>query len=81
MSGGPLGSAGYLTERSHSTGSTHPSLVFPKKSSLLSRPATQTMRGFLATDLVIRNHDQVTRTTPELAPALLTTSPHPREDV
>ncbi|GFU01126.1 uncharacterized protein TNCV_2834931 [Trichonephila clavipes] len=38
-------------------------------------------RGLLATDHVILNHDQVTRTTPELAPPLLTTTPHQREDV
>ncbi|GFS78045.1 uncharacterized protein TNCV_4548391 [Trichonephila clavipes] len=38
-------------------------------------------RGLLATDHVILNHGQVTWTTPELAPALLTTPPHQREDV
>ncbi|GFU39570.1 uncharacterized protein TNCV_386601 [Trichonephila clavipes] len=38
-------------------------------------------RGLLATDLVILNHGQVTRTTPELAPPLLTTTPQQREDV
>ncbi|GFX04356.1 uncharacterized protein TNCV_3975041 [Trichonephila clavipes] len=38
-------------------------------------------RGLLATDLVILNHGQVTWTTPELAPPLLTTTPHQREDV
>ncbi|GFX93859.1 uncharacterized protein TNCV_3412221 [Trichonephila clavipes] len=35
----------------------------------------------LATDHVILNHGQVTWTTLELAPALLTTTPHQREDV
>ncbi|GFV14244.1 uncharacterized protein TNCV_1163671 [Trichonephila clavipes] len=40
-----------------------------------------TTRGLLATDHVILNHGQVTWTTPELAPPLLTTSPHQREDV
>ncbi|GFS70371.1 integrase catalytic domain-containing protein [Trichonephila clavipes] len=35
----------------------------------------------LATDHVILNHGQVTWTTPELAPPLLTSSPHQREDV
>ncbi|GFT58966.1 uncharacterized protein TNCV_185821 [Trichonephila clavipes] len=35
----------------------------------------------LATDHVILNHDQVTWTTPELVPPLLTTTPHQREDV
>ncbi|GFW49231.1 uncharacterized protein TNCV_3057411 [Trichonephila clavipes] len=34
-----------------------------------------------ATDHVILNHGQVTWTTPELAPPLLTTAPHHREDV
>ncbi|GFV84933.1 retrovirus-related Pol polyprotein from transposon 412 [Trichonephila clavipes] len=38
-------------------------------------------RGLLATDHVILNHGQVTWTTPELAPPLLTTTPHLREDV
>ncbi|GFV70970.1 uncharacterized protein TNCV_2355141 [Trichonephila clavipes] len=38
-------------------------------------------RGLLATDHVILNHSQVSWTTPELAPPLLTTTPHQREDV
>ncbi|GFX51550.1 uncharacterized protein TNCV_5012541 [Trichonephila clavipes] len=38
-------------------------------------------RGLLATDHVILNHGQVTWTTPELAPPLLTTTAHQREDV
>ncbi|GFV75619.1 transposable element Tcb2 transposase [Trichonephila clavipes] len=38
-------------------------------------------RGLLATDHVILNHGQVTWTTPELAPPLLTTPPYQREDV
>ncbi|GFW98460.1 uncharacterized protein TNCV_3790911 [Trichonephila clavipes] len=38
-------------------------------------------RGLLGTDHVILNHGQVTWTTPELAPPLLTTTPHQREDV
>ncbi|GFU75160.1 uncharacterized protein TNCV_2056031 [Trichonephila clavipes] len=42
---------------------------------------TQGTRGLLATDNVILNHGQVTWTTPELAPPLLTTTPHQREDV
>ncbi|GFX15752.1 uncharacterized protein TNCV_2132381 [Trichonephila clavipes] len=45
---------------------------------LLSGPAT---RRLLATDHVILNHGHVTWTTPELAPPLLTTTPHQREDV
>ncbi|GFT24213.1 uncharacterized protein TNCV_2064421 [Trichonephila clavipes] len=40
-----------------------------------------TTRGLWATDHVILNHGQVTWTTPELAPPLLTTTPHQREDV
>ncbi|GFV06391.1 uncharacterized protein TNCV_2947141 [Trichonephila clavipes] len=40
-----------------------------------------TTRGLLATDHVILNHGQVTWMTPELAPPLLTTTPHQREDV
>ncbi|GFX11044.1 uncharacterized protein TNCV_513041 [Trichonephila clavipes] len=38
-------------------------------------------RGLLVADHVILNHGQVTWTTPELAPPLLTTTPHQREDV
>ncbi|GFX32476.1 uncharacterized protein TNCV_2173941 [Trichonephila clavipes] len=38
-------------------------------------------RGLLAMELIILNHDQVTWTTPEMAPPLLTTAPHQREDV
>ncbi|GFV91277.1 uncharacterized protein TNCV_897961 [Trichonephila clavipes] len=38
-------------------------------------------RGLLATDHVILNHGQVTWTTPELAPPLLTTTPHQGVDV
>ncbi|GFV51527.1 uncharacterized protein TNCV_2908301 [Trichonephila clavipes] len=38
-------------------------------------------RGLLVTDHVISNHGQVTWTTPELAPPLLTSTPHQREDV
>ncbi|GFY20722.1 uncharacterized protein TNCV_1119561 [Trichonephila clavipes] len=41
----------------------------------------QTTRGLLAIDHVILNHGQVMWTTPELAPLLLTTTPHQREDV
>ncbi|GFU60952.1 uncharacterized protein TNCV_3372691 [Trichonephila clavipes] len=49
-----------------------------KKIDLYNLAAT---RGLLATDHVILNHGQVTWTTPELAPPLLTTTPHQREDV
>ncbi|GFY16386.1 uncharacterized protein TNCV_2350291 [Trichonephila clavipes] len=38
-------------------------------------------RRLLATDHVILNHGQVTWTTPELKPPLLTITPHQREDV
>ncbi|GFW53617.1 uncharacterized protein TNCV_4815211 [Trichonephila clavipes] len=38
-------------------------------------------RGLLATDHVILNHGQVTWMAPELAPPLLTATPHQREDV
>ncbi|GFU61218.1 uncharacterized protein TNCV_1071631 [Trichonephila clavipes] len=41
----------------------------------------QTTRGLLATDHIILNHGQETWMTPELAPPLLTTTPHQREDV
>ncbi|GFV07208.1 uncharacterized protein TNCV_1165421 [Trichonephila clavipes] len=43
--------------------------------------AGESTRGLLATDHVILNHGQVTWTTPELAPPLLTTTPHQRDDV
>ncbi|GFY10342.1 uncharacterized protein TNCV_2630191 [Trichonephila clavipes] len=38
-------------------------------------------QGLLATDHVISSHGQVTWTTPELAPPLITTTPHQWEDV
>ncbi|GFT77021.1 hypothetical protein TNCV_1099171 [Trichonephila clavipes] len=44
----------------------------------LSKAAT---RRLLATDIVILNHSQVTRTTPELAPPLLTSTPYQGEEV
>ncbi|GFS89015.1 integrase catalytic domain-containing protein [Trichonephila clavipes] len=44
-------------------------------------PGTDATRGLLATDHVILKHGQVTWTTPELAPPLLTITPHQREDV
>ncbi|GFT43402.1 uncharacterized protein TNCV_4775301 [Trichonephila clavipes] len=43
--------------------------------------AASTTRGLMATDHVILNHGQVTWTTPELSPPLLTTTPHQWEDV
>ncbi|GFU26141.1 uncharacterized protein TNCV_5105881 [Trichonephila clavipes] len=39
------------------------------------------VRGLLATDHIILNHGQVMWTTPELAPPLLATTPHQRENV
>ncbi|GFT09187.1 uncharacterized protein TNCV_4106161 [Trichonephila clavipes] len=44
-------------------------------------PSLVRIEGLLATDHVILNHGQVTWTTPELKPPLLTTTPHPQEDV
>ncbi|GFV82022.1 uncharacterized protein TNCV_3152201 [Trichonephila clavipes] len=41
----------------------------------------QLYKGLLATDHVILNHGLVRWTTPELAPPLLTTTPHQLEDV
>ncbi|GFT28053.1 uncharacterized protein TNCV_644431 [Trichonephila clavipes] len=46
-----------------------------------SMKSSKATRGLLATDHVILNHGQVTWTTPELAPPLLTTTPHQWEDV
>ncbi|GFU25456.1 uncharacterized protein TNCV_3532171 [Trichonephila clavipes] len=43
--------------------------------------AKKATRGLLATDHVILNHGQLKWTTPDLAPPLLTTTPHQREDV
>ncbi|GFU51308.1 uncharacterized protein TNCV_2535641 [Trichonephila clavipes] len=47
----------------------------------LSLSAVPATRGLLVTDHVILNHGQETWTTPELAPPLLITTPHQREDV
>ncbi|GFX35842.1 uncharacterized protein TNCV_746351 [Trichonephila clavipes] len=44
-------------------------------------PNTWSTRGLLETEHVILNHGQVTWTTPELAPPLLTTTPNQWEDV
>ncbi|GFW97806.1 uncharacterized protein TNCV_1425691 [Trichonephila clavipes] len=52
-----------------------------QRASLLYTGGSYATRGLLATDHVILNHGQVTWTTPELAPPLLTTTPHQREDV
>ncbi|GFW63114.1 uncharacterized protein TNCV_4454621 [Trichonephila clavipes] len=50
---------------------------------MLKRPPVdvESTRGLLVTDHVILNHGQVTWTTPELAPPLLTTTPQQREDI
>ncbi|GFU31819.1 uncharacterized protein TNCV_1176801 [Trichonephila clavipes] len=55
-------------------------LITPLSELILTSHYSAT-RGLLATDHVILNHGQVTWTTPELAPPLLTTTPHQREDV
>ncbi|GFX93931.1 uncharacterized protein TNCV_3412941 [Trichonephila clavipes] len=47
----------------------------------MSKFEASATRGLLATGHVILNHGQVTWTTPELAPRLLTTTPQQREDV
>ncbi|GFX81039.1 uncharacterized protein TNCV_1910321 [Trichonephila clavipes] len=52
----------------------------PPSPNFITTPTGAT-RGLSATDHVILNHGQVTWTTPELAPPLLTTTPHQREDV
>ncbi|GFS94642.1 uncharacterized protein TNCV_3649791 [Trichonephila clavipes] len=65
------------TFRSERTNEASTLTITPKRSS--SRDVAT--RGLLATDHVILNHGQVTWTTPELAPPLLTTTPHQREDV
>ncbi|GFX64764.1 uncharacterized protein TNCV_4682391 [Trichonephila clavipes] len=54
--------------------------INPKEQDSLQERRKST-RGLLATDHVILNHSQVTWTTPELAPPLLTTTPHQQEDV
>ncbi|GFS76425.1 uncharacterized protein TNCV_1620591 [Trichonephila clavipes] len=47
----------------------------------LNLSRAETSSRCYTTDHVILNHGQVTWTTPELAPPLLTTTPHQREDV
>ncbi|GFX26328.1 uncharacterized protein TNCV_949261 [Trichonephila clavipes] len=56
-------------------------MMTPNGLSTVIKPFSCATRGLLATDHVILNHGQVTWTTPELAPPLLTTTPHQREDV
>ncbi|GFX60526.1 uncharacterized protein TNCV_1182451 [Trichonephila clavipes] len=58
--------------------SAHVHAMFAEVQAAYRRAST---RGLLGTDHVILNHGQVTWTTPELAPPLLTTTPHQREDV
>ncbi|GFU89299.1 uncharacterized protein TNCV_4979421 [Trichonephila clavipes] len=53
----------------------------PSITMLRRHTAKETSRGLLATDHVILNHGQVTWTTPELAPSLLTSTSHERQDV
>ncbi|GFW84233.1 uncharacterized protein TNCV_4878961 [Trichonephila clavipes] len=70
----------YDKEETYKTGNRN---ILFKLSKPLSVDASerQSTRGLLATDHVILNHGQVTWTTPEQAPPLLTTPPHQREDV
>ncbi|GFU09073.1 uncharacterized protein TNCV_1319301 [Trichonephila clavipes] len=56
-------------------------IIVGEVSELILTSHCSATRGLLATDHVILNHGQVTWTTPELAPPLLTTTPHQREDV
>ncbi|GFV93532.1 uncharacterized protein TNCV_1988451 [Trichonephila clavipes] len=57
--------------------------VYDLQSHKPARPtaAFDSTRGLLVTDHVISNHGQVTWTTPEEAPPLLTTTSHQWEDV
>ncbi|GFV77504.1 uncharacterized protein TNCV_1070331 [Trichonephila clavipes] len=48
---------------------------------LCQKSYLKSTRGLLATDHVILNNGQVTWTTPELAPPLLTTTPRQRKDI
>ncbi|GFV95673.1 uncharacterized protein TNCV_2009901 [Trichonephila clavipes] len=64
-----------------STGDRYIQLTARRVSELILTSHCSATRGLLATDHVILNHGQVTWTTPELAPPLLTTTPHQREDV
>ncbi|GFX77644.1 uncharacterized protein TNCV_1105611 [Trichonephila clavipes] len=57
-----------------------PRFMMKIPSDIVQRVSVEPTRGLLATDHVILNHGQVTWTTPELAPPLLTTPPHQRED-
>ncbi|GBM08283.1 hypothetical protein AVEN_101418-1 [Araneus ventricosus] len=48
---------------------------------LYQHPVLEQHEGYLGMDLVILNYDQMTRTTPDLAPPLQTSARHQREDV
>ncbi|GFW95526.1 uncharacterized protein TNCV_1722271 [Trichonephila clavipes] len=61
--------------------STTKTLVFSMRNRLQAVINAKATRGLLATDHVILNHGQVTWTTPEQAPPLLTITPYQREDV
>ncbi|GFY16620.1 DUF1758 domain-containing protein [Trichonephila clavipes] len=68
-----------ITNRRESYGSNTPSP--PEQAEKSQFETNSPTRGPLATDHVILNHGQVTWTTPELTPPLLTNPPHQREDV
>ncbi|GFX41046.1 uncharacterized protein TNCV_2217441 [Trichonephila clavipes] len=70
-----------FTVPDHPLPGLRPSLPSSLKPRIASDTGCRATRGLLATDHVILNHGQVTCTTPELAPPLLTTTPHQREDV
>ncbi|GFW21935.1 uncharacterized protein TNCV_4822181 [Trichonephila clavipes] len=71
---------GVPTRARHSKGK-HYSAYIEEQTRSGRKNTRRATRGLLATDHVILNHGQVTWTTPELAPLLLTTTPHQREDV
>ncbi|GFY04343.1 uncharacterized protein TNCV_4414311 [Trichonephila clavipes] len=70
----------YDKEETYKIGNRNIVFKLPKPQSV-DASERQSTRGLLATDHVILNHGQVTWTTSELAPSLLTTTPHQREDV
>ncbi|GFT22400.1 transposable element Tc1 transposase [Trichonephila clavipes] len=55
--------------------------LVPVCAGTLIQAVAHATRGLMATDHEVLNHGQVTWTTPELAPSLLTTTPHQRVDV
>ncbi|GFT23478.1 uncharacterized protein TNCV_2017251 [Trichonephila clavipes] len=63
------------------TTTPHHGRTFELSTDLTCIAALHATRGLLASDLIIWNHCQVVRTTPELASPLLTTPPHQQDDV